>query len=170
MAAIGENTARIAPAPVAFPDAPTQQSGGTNTNINFQPVMNQQTNVVVNVAPTRIGQRQNERGWHTGLFGCFEDFGSCLYAYCLYPCFLCSVASKMNEFTCGPCCCTCGLTVGGICGVSTFPNPFLVGMRSRLRGQYGITGSVCGDTMTVWCCECCAAMQMYRELNYCHNQ
>lgn len=107
-------------------------------------------------ATERVGQRQNERVWSTGICGCFQDCCGCLYAYCCYPCFVCTVANQMGEFCCGPWC----------CNIPIAPNPFLVGMRSKLRGQYGIKGSVCNDTVCVMCCQCCVAMQMSRELKH----
>src|SRR6218665_1175609 len=63
------------------------------------------------------------------------------YAYWCYPCFLCSLATKMDECYCGPHCCGSG---GGVnllsssCFLPTSPNTFLVAMRSKLRAQHGI--------------------------------
>jgi len=125
----------------------------------------QPTVVVLNQpTDTGYGHSQPIRNWSSGLCGCCQDCSSCCCAFWCYPCFLCTLAQDMNEFCCGPCCCGAG------CGGSGFPNPFLVGMRARMRTKYGIEGSICKDTCCTWCCECCIAMQMARELKHAGNR
>lgn len=103
----------------------------------------------------RRGQLAGTRAWSTGVFGCCEDLGICCCAWWCYPCFLCQLASQSGEFFCGP-----------WCWRYSHPNPFISAMRSKMRGQYGITGSVCDDLLCVCCCEPCVACQMNRELKH----
>jgi Cys-rich protein (TIGR01571 family) len=111
----------------------------------------QQTTVIINQPQaTPKGQPQNVRGWSTGLCGCFEDCGGCLYCYFFYPCFMCTLAQRMDECYCGPMCC-CSL--------------FTTSMRTKVRAQYGITGSIFEDVICVAFCEMCSMHQIYRELN-----
>jgi Cys-rich protein (TIGR01571 family) len=113
----------------------------------------QQTTVIINqpqATGIQKGQPQNVRRWTTELFGCFEDCGGCLYCYFCYPCFMCSLAGKMDECCCGPCCC---------------PGLFTSSMRTKVRAQYGITGSIFEDVMCIAFCEPCAMHQIHRQLN-----
>jgi Cys-rich protein (TIGR01571 family) len=111
----------------------------------------QQTVVIVNQPNSaKACQPQNVREWSTGLCGCFEGCGSCVYAFFCYPCFMCTLASRMNECMCGPFFCD---------------KVFVIAMRTKLRSMHGISGSILNDCFTVTCCEFCATQQMYRELN-----
>jgi Cys-rich protein (TIGR01571 family) len=115
----------------------------------------QQTVVVVTNQPQATsfmqGQPQNIRDWSHGLCDCCADFCQCAYAYFCWCCFLGSLASRMDENGCGPFCCG---------------SWFLVPMRTKIRTQYGIRGSICGDLCTVSCCPFCAALQMSNELRH----
>lgn len=135
----------------------------------------QQQNVTIINQPaanSRAGQKQNIRDWSSGLCGCCEDCSSCCYAYWCYPCFLCTLSTKMDECYCGPHCCG---SHGGIellgngCFVSASPNTFLVALRTKIRAQHGIRGSVCKDICCVWCCQFCSVTQIYRELKHVGN-
>lgn len=113
----------------------------------------QQQTVVVNTGGNQGNKAytQNIRMWSSGLFGCFEDCGSCLYAYFCFMLFLCTLASKLSESCCVP----------------LFLQGGLMAMRTKTRLLYGITGSICDD----WCCTTycpqLAACQMDRELRIC---
>ncbi|ELU11432.1 hypothetical protein CAPTEDRAFT_152708 [Capitella teleta] len=114
----------------------------------------QQQQVVVVNQPTssrETGQPQNIRDWTTGICGCFEDCGGCLYGYFCMPCLLCTVAGQLSENCCVPICL-------GRMGI--------VAMRTKLRTQYGITGSICDDCCIVTCCDALAVCQMHRELKH----
>jgi Cys-rich protein (TIGR01571 family) len=127
--------------------------GGGGAQSSQQQQQQQQTVVVVNQPQTTSiqGQPQNIRDWSIDLCDCFADCCQCAYAYFCWCCFLGSLASRMNENCCGPFCC------GQL---------FIIPMRTKIRAQYGITGSICGDICTVWCCTCCAALQMSNELRH----
>lgn len=111
----------------------------------------QQQIVVVTAQPqaTTFGQPQNIRDWSSGLCGCCEDIGSCCLSTFCHPCFMCMLSGKMDECYCGPFCC------------GEF---FVISMRTKLRTQYGITGSIIGDCCCVAFCHYCVSCQMYREL------
>jgi Cys-rich protein (TIGR01571 family) len=92
---------------------------------------------------------QNIRDWSTGLCGCFEDCGICVFAFLCWPCYECMMASELNESACGP----------YLCG-----SLFLTGLRSKVRTMYGIRGSVMDDACCILCCPICAVTQMHREV------
>lgn len=140
------------PYPQPYPQAQQQQQQQQVVIINNQPVNNR-------------GQPQNIREWSSGVCGCFEDCNSCCYAYWCHQCFLCTLATKMNECYCGPHCCGTTALTACTCAPAA-PNVFLIAMRSKLRGQLGIRGSICEDICCLWCCEFCAVTQMYRELTH----
>jgi len=91
----------------------------------------------------------DQREWTTGICGCFEDCCSCIYAYCCFPCFLCTLASEMRERALGPFCCD---------------RLFVVPMRTKVRVMYGIRGSICNDICCVTFCQFCSVLQMHREM------
>ena len=89
--------------------------------------MQQHTTVVVQGAIQHGGSTtqaapQNVRPFSTGICGCFEDCGGCIFAYFLFPCYLCSLAGRMSESCCVP----------------VFLQGGLMAMRTKLRVMYGI--------------------------------
>ncbi|XP_022093858.1 cornifelin homolog B-like isoform X2 [Acanthaster planci] len=87
--------------------------------------------------------------WSTDLFGCMEDEHTCLLGAVCSPCLACSLARQLGEscfvVTCVP---------GGI-----------FALRTKLRMQQNIEGSICNDCLTVCCCCPLALCQMARELD-----
>ena len=116
-------------------------------------------------AARHLGQPQNIRKWSTGLCGCCEDVPNCCFAFWCYPCFVCTLATKMDENCCGPICCGGGAKCVGM-HCSGAPNPFVTAMRTKMRAKHGIEGSICDDVCCTWCCECCVATQLHRELKH----
>ncbi|XP_013380485.1 placenta-specific gene 8 protein-like isoform X2 [Lingula anatina] len=93
---------------------------------------------------------QNVRPWSSGLCGCFEDCGSCIWATFCIMSLLCTLAARLRETCCIP-------YFYGQMGVAM--------LRLKLRTMYGIQGSICGDICaTTWCLPC-VACQMSRELD-----
>ncbi|XP_041361740.1 cornifelin homolog A-like [Gigantopelta aegis] len=91
------------------------------------------------------------RAWSTGLCGCCEDISSCCLG-CWCPCGLaCRVAMDMGESCCAPCC-------AGI-----------LPLRTKLRVQHNIRGSILLDCCVVCWCPCCALCQMAREQTHIKN-
>ena len=111
----------------------------------------QQQVVVINQQPGAIqqgGQQQNIRDWSTGLCGCCEDIGGCCYGYFCMACLMCTVAQMMDESCCVP-----HFLQGGV-----------MAMRTKLRTQYGIKGSICTDCIVTTICGPLSVCQMQREL------
>lgn len=109
-----------------------------------QPGQQQQaTTVIVN----QVVQSAKIRNWRTGLFSCFDDIGICLCVQCC-PCYsMIKITQDMGENMCLPCC---------------VPN-FMIPLRTRLRTQLDIHGSICDDCMVTTCCPQCALCQLMRE-------
>ncbi|KAL4197359.1 hypothetical protein AMTRI_Chr04g187930 [Amborella trichopoda] len=79
--------------------------------------------------------------WLTGLFACFEDpANSCGKSCALYGLLL-LLFGQASCYSCSHC--------------------------SKLRSQYNLEGSPCGDFLVHWCCEPCALCQEYRDLKSC---
>jgi Cys-rich protein (TIGR01571 family) len=100
---------------------------------------------------TMTGQPQNIRQWTSGMCGCCEDCTGCMYCFFCHPCFMCTLATKMDECVCGPFC--LGYT-------------FETSMRTKLRAQFGIQGSVLDDVCCMMWCNPCIKHQMYREIKH----
>lgn len=100
--------------------------------------------------------------WSSGLFGCFSDWKICCVT-CWCPCItfgqIAEIVDKGSS-ACGVngalytliCCVTCGS-----CCYSCF-------YRAKLRQQFLLEKTPCGDCPVHCFCECCALCQEYREL------
>ncbi|CAF1536424.1 unnamed protein product [Adineta ricciae] len=95
--------------------------------------------------------RQPEYEWSTGLCDCCEDMSQCCYAYFCWPCFLGTLAHKINESSVSCC---------------FVPNVLSV-YRMKIRSTLKIRGGACNDCCVVLCCPFCAGVQMTNEL---HNR
>ncbi|KAI0209467.1 cornifelin-like protein [Lamellibrachia satsuma] len=87
------------------------------------------------------------RDWSTGTCACCEDCGGCWYALFCPSCFLCGISTRMNE---------------NCCAMSVAP----VAMRTKLRIENNIQGSVCDDYCQMGCCSMLIYCQMDRELKH----
>jgi len=92
--------------------------------------------------------------WKHGMFGCFDDCGTCLLTYFL-PCY---VFGKNAEAV-GESCCLC-------CIASLTPARWCchVVIRGKIRERRGIAGSVVSDFLMAVCCPCCALIQEAQEV------
>ncbi|KAK7091544.1 cornifelin homolog B-like [Littorina saxatilis] len=100
--------------------------------------------------PQPLGMPTNQRMWSSGTFGCFDDFGSCLLGT-ICPIILgMRVAGDLGESACVPCC---------------VPGASIV-MRTKIRTQHNIQGSIMDDCLMTWCCPHCIMCQMAREMDY----
>ncbi|XP_051148420.1 protein PLANT CADMIUM RESISTANCE 2-like [Andrographis paniculata] len=99
--------------------------------------------------------------WSSGLFDCFSDMKSCCITFwcpCITFAQISEIVDKgvttrlMNGLVY-----TIALLAGCPCCYSCF-------YREKLRKQYGLQESPCGDFMVHCCCESCALCQEYREL------
>ncbi|XP_074660828.1 cornifelin-like [Tubulanus polymorphus] len=108
-----------------------------------------QRTVVVTTQPMNAHKvHQGTNNWSTGLLGCCDDCGVCICGYFCFPCTLCRISSGMHENACAPICCPGGL----------------LALRTKLRVEHDIQGSICGDACALQCCTLCAVCQMEREL------
>ncbi|KAJ8760766.1 hypothetical protein K2173_018822 [Erythroxylum novogranatense] len=100
--------------------------------------------------------------WSTGLCDCFSDIGSCCLT-CWCPCIAFGRIAEMVDRGSTSCGVSGALYTLILCltGCSCLYSSFY---RSKLRGQYFLEESPCGDCCIHFCCEECALCQEYREL------
>jgi Cys-rich protein (TIGR01571 family) len=94
--------------------------------------------------------------WKHGLFGCFDDCKTCIFAY-IVPCY---VFGKHAEKV-GESCIVCALAL-------YFPilNFYAVTkVRGLIREKKGIEGSCFNDLLVWWCCGICALIQEAQEVD-----
>merc|ERR1711934_1043021 len=87
--------------------------------------------------------------WTSGLFACFDDFGSCAYACC---CPYCANASARSNFDGSNFCFNC-------CAKNT-----CVAQSIIREGKYNIAGTCVGDICEPLCCNMCAIARLLREV------
>ncbi|XP_022106426.1 placenta-specific gene 8 protein-like [Acanthaster planci] len=121
----------------------TRTSHTTTTVVSQQPMVGESRTVIVRNQVT-------EHDWSSGLCECHRDIKTCLLSFFCMPCFACYVASRQNEFACIPLC-----VPGGE-----------IAMRTKLRTQENIRGSICDDCLKLIFCPCCALAQMSKELDH----
>ncbi|KAJ4961863.1 hypothetical protein NE237_021773 [Protea cynaroides] len=100
--------------------------------------------------------------WSTGLCGCFDDCHSCCMTCCC-PCITFGQISEIidrGSSTCG----SNGVLYALIMCFTGCPFFYSCSYRSKLRAQYNLEESPCGDCLVHCCCEACAICQEYREL------
>jgi len=96
--------------------------------------------------------------WNHGLFGCFDDFGTCIISW-FVPC----VTFGQNAEASGVTSCFLGALlmfvplVNLICWVK---------IRGAIREKHNIEGSLFNDLMAICCCGLCALVQ---EAQQCKN-
>ncbi|XP_020519883.1 cell number regulator 2-like [Amborella trichopoda] len=130
-----------------------------------QQQMQQQQQQQIQIVQVRV---QSPTGyplpWSTGLCDCCEDPANC----CLTCCCPCITFGQIVEIidrgtsSCGGSGALYAILMymtGCACCYSCF-------YRSKLRGQYYLQETPCGDCLVHCCCELCALCQEYRELNY----
>ncbi|XP_035998504.1 cornifelin homolog A [Fundulus heteroclitus] len=97
---------------------------------------------------------QNSQEWGSGLFDCFDDLGTCCFAYWCFPCFACMTSRDFGEHLCLPM-----LDWFGGC-----VPPITLSLRVLMRHRYGIKGSIPMDCVLSSFCFICAWCQMSREI------
>lgn len=105
--------------------------------------MNHSTNVTIIQQP----QRNLPNNWSTGLCECCSDMNVCMMALCCYACLECKTATDLNESCCVPYC------VPG----------WQIVLRTKVRTQRNISGSVMNDCCIVLCCPVLSLCQLARE-------
>lgn len=95
------------------------------------------------------------KDWSHGLFGCFDDCGTCLVTYFCG----CYTAGKNAEAVGDSCV---------LCGLATFvplANIFLMAqIRSKIREQRDIPGTFINDIIATCCCPLCMLVQSAQEV------
>uniref|UniRef100_A0A2N9ETG5 Uncharacterized protein n=1 Tax=Fagus sylvatica TaxID=28930 RepID=A0A2N9ETG5_FAGSY len=112
-------------------------------------------------APFRV-QSRPPVPWSSGLCDCFSDGKNCCIT-CWCPCItfgqIAEIVDKGSS-SCG----ASGALYTLICCVIGCPCCYSCFYRSKMRQQYTLEKSLCGDCMVHCCCESCALCQEYREL------
>ena len=105
----------------------------------------------------------SDNTWKVGLFQCFRDPKLCIYTIfcptCLYGTNANIAATKNSDAgidfpSCCICCCTLGCCLYLPCS-----------LRSNIRNNHNIKGSLARDALEVYCCTLCAMAQHHLELN-----
>jgi len=102
-----------------------------------------------NIVQTKPGDDvwEFENWWTQNLHNCCEDTYTCCVVCWCCPCSFYNIFKRADE-DCLACC---------------WPMT-LWSLRTKIRTLFRIRGSVCGDCLAVYCCSCCAIIQMRREL------
>ncbi|KAM5566846.1 protein PLANT CADMIUM RESISTANCE 2-like [Rosa sericea] len=100
--------------------------------------------------------------WKSGLCDCFSDPKNCCITFCC-PCItfgqIAEIVDK-GSTSCG----ASGALYTLISCVTTCPCIYSCFYRSKMRRQYALESSPCGDCLVHFFCEQCALCQEYREL------
>ncbi|CAH9073370.1 unnamed protein product [Cuscuta europaea] len=141
-------------APSAAPAPPPSYGGDTKTGI---PISSDGSYML----PTQFKPTARVP-WSTGLCDCFSDPTNCCITLCC-PCITFGQVAEIVDKGSNPCGVSGALyallecVTGCACLYSCF-------YRSKLREQFALTESPCGDCLVHCFCECCALCQEYREL------
>ncbi|XP_076818376.1 cornifelin homolog B-like isoform X2 [Clavelina lepadiformis] len=116
-----------------------------------QPSNNQPPIIVNNnqIVQTKTDLAANPQ-WSTSMFDCFQDLPSCCLGFFCPQCLGCWIAARYNE--------TCCL---GWFGPAT-----LVALRTKIRADNKIRGTICDDCICMSFCQQLTLCQMARELNH----
>ncbi|KAL5553217.1 hypothetical protein UlMin_040618 [Ulmus minor] len=100
--------------------------------------------------------------WSTGLFDCFSDFKNCCIT-CWCPCITFGQIADIVDKGSTSCSASGALfaLITCVTGCSCLYSCFY---RKKMREQYALEESPCGDCLVHCCCEYCALCQEYREL------
>ncbi|KAJ4947989.1 hypothetical protein NE237_014228 [Protea cynaroides] len=100
--------------------------------------------------------------WSTGLCECTEDVKNCCIT-CWCPCITFGQVSEIIDKGSSSCGANGALYTLMLCltGCQCFYSCFY---RSKMRQQYNLQESPCGDCLVHCCCEPCSLCQEYREL------
>ncbi|XP_056008845.1 placenta-specific gene 8 protein-like [Ostrea edulis] len=114
-----------------------------------QPYGYHSTNTTVVVAQQQVPTRPKARTWSTGICGCFEDIGSCCAVTWCGSFYMCYLSTKLGESCCLP------IAIAGYGA--------LIPLRTKIRAENNIVGSICEDCCMVCWCPLCVMCQLSRE-------
>ncbi|KAL5763197.1 hypothetical protein ACOSP7_019461 [Xanthoceras sorbifolium] len=123
---------------------------------------NFQLNCLISTEKRRIRMARTEENiWSTGLCDCSSDMKSCCLTFWC-PCVTFGrIAHIVDEGDCS--CCVAG-TLFCLTRGSRLDSIFSFFYRHKMRQQYKLSGSCCGDFCSSLFCLECALCQQYREL------
>uniref|UniRef100_A0A8R7QKL9 Protein PLANT CADMIUM RESISTANCE 2 n=1 Tax=Triticum urartu TaxID=4572 RepID=A0A8R7QKL9_TRIUA len=104
----------------------------------------------------------NNASWSSGLCGCFDDVGGCCLTF-FCPCVVFGRIAEIVDMGATSCCAS-GTVYAALASMTGMGCLYSCGYRSRLREQYRLKETPCGDCCVHWFCEACALCQEYREL------
>ncbi|KAL9250069.1 PLANT CADMIUM RESISTANCE 2-like protein [Drosera capensis] len=112
-----------------------------------------------------VGCPANAQGeWSTGLCDCFSDVPNCCLT-CWCPCITFGQIAEIVDRGSS----SCGVSGGIYALILAFTGCqwiYSCTYRSKMRLQFGMPESTCGDCCVHFCCEGCALCQEYRELQH----
>ncbi|XP_048753553.2 cornifelin homolog [Ostrea edulis] len=136
------------------PGAPPAYSAPITTQPGFsQPAAFHSSNTTVVVqapqAPQTVPTRPKQRTWSTDIFGCFSDMTSCCAVTWCGSFYMCYLSTKLGESCCLP------IAIAGYGA--------LIPLRTKIRAENNIVGSICEDCCMVCWCPLCVMCQLSRE-------
>ncbi|KAK4596781.1 hypothetical protein RGQ29_014712 [Quercus rubra] len=143
-------------APQKYADAPPPYGQAPVTGIpvnTYQP----------QAAPFQV-QSRAPVPWSTGLCDCGDDVGNCCIT-CWCPCITFGRIAEIVDRG-STSCAASGALYALITWVTGCGCLYSCCYRSKMRRQYALEESSCGDCMVHCCCEQCALCQEYRELKH----
>lgn len=92
--------------------------------------------------------------WNNGLFGCFNNCCVCLLTY-VAPCYVHGKTAEKVDESCLLCCLALFVPILDIYAIAS--------VRSKVREQKGIEGSLVKDIIATCCCPLCVIAQSANE-------
>ncbi|XP_046578184.1 cornifelin homolog A-like isoform X3 [Haliotis rubra] len=133
-------------------EQPVTSPGQVTVTTSQPPPPVNQTTVIVH-QPGAMMRDIGPRVWSSDLCSCFDDIGSCLLGAVCPLALACQVSGQLGESACVPCCVPGALVV----------------LRTKLRIEQNIQGTVMDDCCMTTFCGPCALCQMSREIDYIRN-
>nr|GMC85022.1 protein PLANT CADMIUM RESISTANCE 2-like [Ipomoea batatas] len=102
--------------------------------------------------------------WSSGLCDCCDDVSNCCIT-CWCPCITFGQIAEITDKGATSCGASGALycLIAAVIGCPCFYSCFY---RSKLRNQYMLPETPCGDCLVHFCCDSCALCQEYRELKH----
>ncbi|CAG5136513.1 unnamed protein product [Candidula unifasciata] len=111
------------------------------------PMNSSSTTVVIQQPVPALGMN-GRRSWSTGMCDCCKDMNICCCGTFCYCCMACQIATQLGESFCVPC----------------FVPGWQTVLRTKMRLQHAISGSVMDDCLATTFCFPCTLCQLAREL------
>jgi Cys-rich protein (TIGR01571 family) len=89
-----------------------------------------------------------------GLFGCFDDFGTCINAWCCPCCLAAQNSARADHYSEGVCCCCC------------YPMAGPAKLRNQAITQLTLAKPQCSDCLITSCCCWCSNVQIKKEMDW----